>query len=108
VGLIVLLAITGGLVGLLALVGILILWLTGRKDPPRREDSGQAVPFPLCLSPGCSRPRLTRGLCSCHYRQVARSVAEGETTWEALEQASRCLAARWSPWRGSHRWFQRE
>jgi hypothetical protein len=33
-----LLAVLGALVGLAALAGILILWLTGRDDPPRRGD----------------------------------------------------------------------
>jgi hypothetical protein len=38
IGLVGVLAILGGLVGLAALAGILILWLTGRDDPPRRGD----------------------------------------------------------------------
>jgi hypothetical protein len=31
------LVVVGGLVGLAVLVGALILWANGRKDPPRRE-----------------------------------------------------------------------
>jgi hypothetical protein len=33
-----LLAIVGGLIGLAILVGAVILWLTGRNEPPRQED----------------------------------------------------------------------
>jgi hypothetical protein len=32
------LAVVGALVGLAVLVGAVILWLTGRDEPPRRED----------------------------------------------------------------------
>src|SRR5438477_342568 len=44
------------------------------------------------LSPGQPDPRrvrLTRGLCPHHYRQAARSVAEGRATWPDLERAGR-------------------
>jgi hypothetical protein len=32
------LVFVGVFVGLLAVAGALVLWLTGRDDPPRRED----------------------------------------------------------------------
>jgi hypothetical protein len=32
------LIVAGALVGLAVLVGLLVLWLTGRDDPPRREN----------------------------------------------------------------------
>jgi hypothetical protein len=38
VGLVAVLAILVALAGLFVLAEILILWLTGRNDPPRRED----------------------------------------------------------------------
>jgi hypothetical protein len=59
------------------------------------------------LSPGCPRRVcLKRGLCPAHYRQTARSVAEGVTSWADLKLGGRCLPARPSPWREGRKWLR--
>jgi hypothetical protein len=65
------------------------------------------MPYPACLAEGCRRRvRLTWGLCAAHYRQAARNVAAGETTWQELEQSGACLPAGRSPWYDGRTWFR--
>lgn len=45
-----------------------------------------------CMAPGCSAPSKFRGLCFNCYQLVRRLVAIGETTWERLVKAGKCLA----------------
>jgi hypothetical protein len=38
----------------------------------------------VCLTPGCSRPVKTRGLCQACYSKANASVNEGVVSWEKL------------------------
>jgi hypothetical protein len=64
------------------------------------------MPYPICLSPGCTRPVRSRGLCWRHYRPLWQRVRRAEVTWEQLEAAGLCLPPRRTPWRQGGKWLR--
>ncbi len=44
-----------------------------------------------CIYPGCERERVSRGLCNSHYNLATKLVKKGETSWEKMEAAGKCL-----------------
>ena len=46
-----------------------------------------------CLTPTCSRPSRTRGLCISCYVAASRLIKSGETTWSELESLGMAKAA---------------
>lgn len=47
-----------------------------------------------CKAKDCDGRPISRELCSAHYQQFARAVAEGKTTWKKLERENRCGPSR--------------
>lgn len=57
-----------------------------------------------CIVEGCEQQAVARGLCQACKMYAIRLIQAGETTWEALEAAKRCLPARDSA-KKRQRWF---
>jgi len=62
-----------------------------------------------CLNPSCKEPETSRGLCKKCYVAARLLVKGNHTTWEKLEAAKRCTAAKTRGWDSpTRKWFLTE
>ncbi len=59
------------------------------------EEVDTYVSYGKCISPDCSHTTIARGLCMQCYDVSRRLIANGQTTWDELEESGFARAPRY-------------